>query len=130
MAYLNVTPMAVALRESANDFEMDRGWLHHFPSHHRFKIRKNGKVTLQARCDCSYLMVSQEQGLELRDAFHEWYEAYWRPIEINREFAAHFDKPSIAGQFLRMLVRSLHRILYRYGPVEETGTNPSLTPAE
>jgi hypothetical protein len=130
MPYLNVSPTISALRESAQDFEMDRGWLHHYPSHHRFKIRKNGKVTLRADCDCCYLQVGQQQGVELLQAFNAWHEAYWRPIEINREFASHFATPSLGGKVMRMVARMLHRVLHEYGPIDEGGRHPSMTPAE
>ncbi len=44
MAYLDVSPMIVALRTSPSDFEMKRGWLRHFPSRHEFKFDSEGNV--------------------------------------------------------------------------------------
>ena len=118
-SYLNVEPMVVALRSRPGDFEMNHGWLHHFPSNHRFKISKKGKVRLSARCDCARLAVQEYQGLALRDAFEEWYSIFWRPIEINREFSAHFDPPSLRARILRGCARRLRRLLDRYDPAEE-----------
>ena len=65
MAYLDVSPMIIALRTSPSDFEMKRGWLRHFPSRHEFKFDREGNVRLHARCDCAMLAVRREQGLEL-----------------------------------------------------------------
>ena len=130
-SYLNVEPMVVALRTRPADFELNHGWLHHFPSHHRFKISKKGKVRLSARCDCAQLAVREYQGLALRDAFQEWYWAYWRAIEINREFAGHFNEPAFAGRILRELARRLRRVLDRYDPSEdEVAESSPLVPAE
>lgn len=130
MAYLDVEPMIVALRSSADDFEMNHGWLHHFPSHHRFKIHRSGKVRLNARCDCAQLAIREQQGLQLRDAFQDWYASYWRPIEINREFASHFERPGPAGRVWRALMRRLRRFLDGYDPADEAGAVPPLIPAE
>jgi hypothetical protein len=131
MAYLDVSPMVVALRTSAGDFEMDRGWLHHFPSHHRFKISDNGFVRLYARCDCSHLKVVEQQGYELRDAFREWQDAYWRPIEVNREFASHFRSPGPLRRFTRSIIRKIRLALQDPLPGDEESVEaPSMIPAE
>ena len=103
MAYLDVSPMITALRTQASDFELSRGWLKHAPSRHSFKFDKYGNVTIDARCDCATLSVAPEQSLELWQEFQVWREVYWRPVEINREFASHFRAPNAFHRILRRI---------------------------
>jgi hypothetical protein len=103
MAYLDVSPMITALRTQASDFELSRGWLKHAPSRHRFKFDKYGNVTIDARCDCAMLSVAPEQGQELWQEFQVWRDVYWRPVEINREFASHFRAPNAFQRILRRI---------------------------
>ena len=49
MTYLDVTPMIIALRTSPSDFEMKRGWLHHFPSRHEFKFDRDSSLPVAKR---------------------------------------------------------------------------------
>jgi hypothetical protein len=63
MTQIDVNPMIVALRTNPNDFEMKRGWLHHFPSHHAFKFDAKGNVRIHAACDCAMLSVRTEQSV-------------------------------------------------------------------
>ena len=49
MAYLELSPMIVALRDRPTDFEVDRGWLVHFPSRHCFMFDRLGNVAMRAR---------------------------------------------------------------------------------
>jgi hypothetical protein len=95
VSFLDVDPMITALRTRPLDFEMDGSWLHHFPSHHRFKVDQEGNVKIDAPCDCAILHVRCEQGHELWHAFQIWYSAYWQPTLINREFARHFRSPNL-----------------------------------
>lgn len=111
MAYLDLSPMIVALRTSPTDFEMDRSWLTHFPSRHSFKFDREGNVSLHARCNCAFLSIRREEGRELWNVFQEWHANYWRPIEINREFASHFRRSGFAQRLLRRLMARIRRIV-------------------
>jgi hypothetical protein len=95
--------MITALRTQASDFELRRGWLIHAPSRHNFKFDKSGNVTIDAQCNCSFLSVAPEQSQELWQEFQVWREVYWRPTEINREFASHFRAPSLVQGILRRI---------------------------
>ncbi len=119
MAYLDVSPMVVSLRTRPEDFEMIHGWLHHFPSRHRFHFGPDGDVSIDARCDCSLLAIQPEQREGLNEAFQQWYAAYWRPVEINREFASHFKAPNIWQRMIRRIMSRLRRALIQdhYMPV-------------
>lgn len=103
MAYLDVSPMITALRTQSSDFELSRGWLKHAPSRHRFRFDKYGNVTIDAHCDCASLSVAPEQSRELWQEFQVWREVYWRPVEINREFASHFQAPNAFQRILRRI---------------------------
>jgi hypothetical protein len=111
MHYLDVSPMISALRDSPSSFEFTRGSLHHIPSRHRFQFDRAGSVHIDAGCDCSSLVVSKQQEPALSEAFQQWRADYWRPLEINRQFAAHFDPPSAWRQLLINLTERLHRML-------------------
>ena len=111
MDYLELSPVISALRERPADFEIDRGWLTHFPSRHSFNFDREGNVTIDARCDCVFLSIRAAQGRELRTAFQDWRATYWRPIEINREFAAHFSEPNIFQRALRRVLAKVRRIV-------------------
>jgi hypothetical protein len=90
LSNLDVAPMISALQFQPSDFEYAHGWLRHVPSRHRFQFDGMGRVTIDAHCGCAALPVKSEQARELYSAFKIWRQAYWRPVEINREFAAHF----------------------------------------
>jgi hypothetical protein len=107
--FLDVGPMIAALRTRPADFEMDGSWLHHFPSHHRFKIDQEGDVKIDATCDCAFLHVRREQGHELWHAFQIWRSAYWQPTLINREFARHFRAPNLWQRLYRGLRLKVYR---------------------
>jgi hypothetical protein len=127
MTYLDVSPMIVALRTNPSDFEMKRGWLHHFPSRHEFKFDREGSVRLHAYCNCAMLSVRREQGRELWETFQLWHASYWRPVEINREFASHFRKPSAVQRLLRRFIASIRRPVLRR--LEQRPETP-MVPAE
>ena len=130
MAYLDVSPMTVALRTSPSDFEMKRGWLRHFPSRHEFKFDSEGNVRLHARCDCAMLAVRREQGLELWQTFQAWQVRYWRPLEINKEFASHFRKPNPLTRALRNMIAKIRRAVLLRGEDRAAARAPSIVPAE
>ncbi len=128
MTYLDVSPMISALRVSPEHFEFTHGSLHHIPSRHRFHFHPDG-VQIDALCDCSFLAVSPKQEETLREAFGEWRASYWRPAEINREFASHFEQYSPLRRLLIAMAGALHRALLRKGIVHH-GHNHTLVPAE
>jgi hypothetical protein len=111
MNYLDVSPLVSALRTSPETFEFTSGSLHHIPSRHRFKFSPDGSVRLHAQCSCSFLSIRKDQEAGLHEAFQEWRVNYWRPIEINREFAAHFEPLPAWRRFLIELTARLHRFL-------------------
>ena len=110
MAYLDVNPMTKALRSSPDHFAFTSGSLHHIPTGHRFKFNRAGRVNIVARCDCSYLEVNRDQEEVLFQAFNDWHLNYWRPVEINRQFADHFTLP-LWRRILITLTGRLHRAL-------------------
>ncbi|MFO1058262.1 MAG: hypothetical protein U1E53_15000 [Dongiaceae bacterium] len=103
MAYLDISPTIAALRARPDEFDLVRGWLRHTPSNHRFKVDPRGDVQLEAGCDCVMLSVSRQQGRELHATFQEWRQGYWRAVEINRQFAAHFRPPGLLRRLWRAL---------------------------
>lgn len=113
MSNLNVSPMISALRTSPEQFAVTRGTLQHIPSRHSFHFDSNGALTIAARCGCSTLVVEREQELELVKAFRQWNEEYWRPRQINEEFASHFAAPSLTIRVLLWLTeRFRHTLLH------------------
>lgn len=129
MAYLDVSPMITALRTTPNTFEFTRGYLHHIPSQHRFQFDSTGHVRLDAQCSCAMLRVREEQQAPLFEAFNEWRAGYWRPLEINRQFAEHFDPPSWLRRVLIDLTARIHRALLR-GPRRAHADDKVAVPAE
>ena len=113
MQYLNVSPMISALRVSPDHFEFTSGSLHHIPSRHRFQFDRGGRVYIDAQCDCSLLAVTSAQETELCEAFRDWRMAYWSPLQINREFAAHFAPHKGLRGMLIALTAWMHRALLR-----------------
>lgn len=115
MQYLNVSPMMVALRSAPEEFELTGGWLHHIPSRHSFRFGPKDSVEIRAACDCALLMVQPEQQRELADCFRQWRVVYWRPMEINREFAQHFAPRSWWRQALIKAAGGVYRWLLKPG---------------
>ena len=111
MSYLDVDPVIAALRTTPNAFEFTGGALHHIPSRHLFYFEPNGGVRLAAECNCSYLTLKDEQQPALTEAFSQWRVNYWRPLEINRQFAEHFNPPSGWRRVLLRLTERLQRAL-------------------
>lgn len=93
--YLELAPAITALRSRPEEFEFSHGTLHHLPSRHRFRFEREDDVRIEALCDCSLLRAKPEQARSLHDAYRDWQASYWRPLQINREFASHFDAPPL-----------------------------------
>jgi hypothetical protein len=111
MAYLDVSPMITALRTTPDEFELVGGWLSHIRSSHSFKFDPNDHVELRAACNCTLLAIKPEDERELSKCFREWESGYWRPLEINREFASHFLRRRGLRQMMISLTGRLHRWL-------------------
>jgi hypothetical protein len=90
---------------------MYRDSLHHIPSRHSVQFDHEGNVTLSADCDCSVLPIRRGQNAELWQAVREWQVSYWRPLQINREFASHFRERSVIRRFLIQLTGRMHHAL-------------------
>ena len=93
--YLELAPAITALRSRPEEFEFSHDTLHHLPSRHRFRVDSENDVRIEAMCDCSMLRARPEQAKVFHDAYREWHASYWRPLEINREFASHFEAPPL-----------------------------------
>ena len=93
MTYLELAPAITALRSRPEEFEFSNKTLHHLASRHRFRFLGDDEVEIYAACDCSTLRASPEQARAFHTAYREWHSSYWRPLEINREFASHFALP-------------------------------------
>lgn len=128
MAYLDVNPMILALHRTPDHFAFARGQLHHIPSGHRFKFDPTGRVTIEAQCACSHLEVQADQQTELSETFHDRQVSYWRPLEINRQFAAHFTLP-LWRRILISVTGYLHRALLAQSKVKHTA-EVACVPAE
>lgn len=113
MACLDVSPMIGALRRTPDEFELAGEWLTHVHSGHRFRFGANDQVEIHADCNCALLALTPEQERELAGTFREWEREHWRPLQINREFAAHFaHKPGLRWALI-VLTGKLHRWLLR-----------------
>lgn len=106
MAYLDLSPAIAALRARPEEFEFSDDALHHLSSRHRFRFDSEGDVRIDALCDCSLLRARPEQARSFHAAYREWHASYWRPLEINREFASHFE-PRLWRQAAIWLLRRL-----------------------
>ncbi|MBS0222536.1 MAG: hypothetical protein JSR91_17540 [Proteobacteria bacterium] len=107
MAYLDLTPAITALRSRPEEFEFSNNTLHHLTSRHSFRFAGEGDVQIDARCDCSLLRATPDQNRILYAAYREWYDTYWRSVEINREFATHFQPPALWRRLAIWLLRRL-----------------------
>ncbi len=113
MSYLDISPMITALRTTPDEFELVDGWLNHARSSHSFRLEPNDEVELRAACNCTLLAIQPEQRRELAECFREWESSYWRPLQINREFASHFSHKPGLRQMLIVLTGRLHHWLLR-----------------
>lgn len=107
MTYLELAPAITAIRSRPEEFEFSNDTLHHLRSRHRFRFLSEDDLRIEAACDCSILRASPEQAKAFHSAYREWHASYWRPLEINREFASHFDPPPIWRRFAIWLLRRL-----------------------
>jgi len=110
MVYLDLGPAITAIRARPEEFEFSGNTLHHPRSRHSFDFLSDGDVRVRADCDCSTLQTSSEQSKVFQAAYREWHTTYWRALEINREFASHFEPP---GLWRRLGVRLLTYLLSR-----------------
>src|SRR5260221_9951061 len=110
MVYLDLGPAITAIRARPEEFEFSGDTLYHPRSRHSFCFLNDGDVQVHANCDCSTLRTSSEQSKAFQTAYKEWHTAYWRPFEINREFASHFEPP---GFWRRLGVRLLKYLFSR-----------------
>jgi hypothetical protein len=107
MTYLELAPAITAIRSRPEEFEFSNDTLHHPRSRHRFHFVSEDDVRIHADCDCSLLRASREQTKAFHAAYREWHASYWRPLEINREFASHFAPPSLWRRAAIWLLRRL-----------------------
>ena len=114
MSHLELAPAIAALRARPQDFELRDNALHHLGSRHSFRFRGEDQVWIEAVCGCSVLQATPEQSRILHQEFQQWRESYWRPLEINREFAAHFAPPGLIRRIAIALLRYL--IAWRPAP--------------
>lgn len=114
MRTLDLTPVLTAMRERPGDFEMDDAWLRHRPSRHSFLVARGKLERIEAACSCAELRVEPQQAEQFAAVHNAWIEAYWCPLqiqraaqrraaEINRQFAAHFLRPSRLHYFACVL---------------------------
>ena len=75
----------------------------------------------QRRLQLAMLAPTTEHGHDLAKAFREWERNYWRPLQVNREFASHF-KPglrsaliAVTGRLDQWLMRSSWATRASYG---------------
>lgn len=111
MAYLDVSPLMASLRASPEEFDLRGEWLRHIPSRHHFRFEPSGRVQIRAECNCAFLAVHPQQERQLARCFESWHANYWRPLEINREFASHFRPRSVLRRALIRLTARLNRWL-------------------
>lgn len=111
MAYLDVSPLMTSLRTRPEEFDFKSQWLRHIPSRHSFKFEPTGRVQIRAECNCAFLAIHPQQERQLADSFEKWHTNYWRPLEINREFASHFRPHSALRRTLIALTARINRWL-------------------
>ncbi len=116
MAYLDVSPLMASLRTRPEEFDFKGDWLRHIPSRHSVKFEPSGRVQIRAECDCAFLAIHPQQERLLADSFQSWRTNYWRPLEINREFASHFRRGSILRRALIALTGKMNRWLIEERP--------------
>jgi hypothetical protein len=107
MTYLELAPLITAIRSRPEEFEFSNDTLQHVRSRHLFRFVSDDDMEIHAACDCSFLRASKEQTRVFRAAYREWHASYWRPLEINREFASHFAPPPLWRRLAIWLLRRL-----------------------
>lgn len=126
---LDLSPMIEALKFQPSDFELERGWLVHVPSRHRYRFDRRGNLSIDAHCGCAVLEIRRDHEGELKTAVDRWRTDYWRYVETNREFSSHFASVGRLRRFARDLRMAFRRLL-RTSPGEAPEPTPALTPAE
>jgi hypothetical protein len=122
MTYLDLAPAITALRSRPEEFEFSNDRLHHRRSRHSFRFVSEDDVRIEAACDCAYLRAAPEQTKTFHAAYREWHASYWRPLEINREFASHFAPPPL---WRRLAAWMLQRLL----TLPSSDRSPKVLPA-
>jgi hypothetical protein len=125
MTYLELAPAITAIRSRPEEFEFSNDTLYHARSRHRFRFVSEDDMQIHADCDCSFLRASREQTKAFHTAYREWHSSYWRPLEINREFASHFAPPSAWRRVAIWLLRRLLSWPERQ-PARSTGLETAL----
>lgn len=115
MLYLDVGPVIGALRSAPQEFEVWNGSLRHIRSRHSFVFDEHEHVRINAECECALLAVRPDQQQEFAARFRAWQADYWRPLEINRKFAAHFGARPLLLRVMIALTAHLHRWLLGCG---------------
>ncbi len=123
--FLDISPMIDALRFQPADFEYTHGWLRHVPSRHRFCFDQYGGVTIDAACGCARQPIRQDQARQQFETFTEWRADYWRPLEVNREFASHFRYRGAWVRLFRDVKMALRRFRSRGEPTVCVSDDPS-----
>ena len=130
MTYLDVSPMMVAFRTSPEEFEIREGWLHHIPSRHQFLFNPDGDIELRAECNCASLAIRPMQRQELSACYRAWHANYWRPLEINKEFASHFRHSALRRLLIRLTAWMHRRLIENSHADYHAGKLGALHPAE
>jgi len=107
MTYLELSPAITALRCRPEEFELQGDALHHLGSRHSFRLLSDDELRIEALCGCVQLRASREQSRALHAAFRQWWTSYWQVLQINREFAGHFEPPGLVRRTLISLLRYL-----------------------
>jgi hypothetical protein len=128
--YLDVAPMILALQFQPADFEYRHGRLRHTPSRHQFLFDRSGRVAIDAACGCAGRSINTEQREQLFTAFRAWEEFYWRPLEIDREFASHFRTPNRWVRLYRDMRMAWLRFAGRADPISLPAEAMAVVPAE
>ncbi len=96
----------------------------------RFQFEPTGRVMIDAICGCAGASIRPEQADQLTAMFRTWRQAYWQPLQTDREFASHFWKPSSWGRLFRDVRMACRRFQARAKPMELAVGNLSATSAE
>jgi hypothetical protein len=105
MRTLDLTPMMNAMRDRPGDFVWESPWLRHRSSGHSFLIFGGTLARIETPCSCGELRPNPSQLDEFARVLSAWTLTYWKPLqasraaerraaEINRQFTAHFRRPS------------------------------------
>lgn len=126
MTYLDLAPAITALRSRPEEFDFFNNRLHHRRSRHSFRFVGEDDVRIEAACDCAYLSAKLEQTRAFHAAYREWHASYWRPLQINREFASHFAPPPL---WRRMAIGLLRWLVSRPSS-DRPATNAAASPLQ